>query len=266
MTISVITVTFNSERTIRDTIESVLRQTYRDVEYIIIDGASKDGTLDIIKGYEPKFAGRMRYISEPDDGIYYAMNKGIEMSSGDVIGFLNSDDIYYDTDVLSDIAHVMVEKEIDCVFGDLMFVYPNNKTRIIREWKGSPYRKGIFNSGWMPAHPTFYVRKGCYSKYGCYDTSMKVSADFDLMMRFLEKEQIPNLYIKRRFVIMSYGGKSTGSILNIIKGNKSIRNAFKKNGGKVPKLYYVRRLFPKFINLLKMELFNKQLDNSNDSK
>lgn len=262
MTISVITVTYNSEKTIRDTLESVLSQTYHDIEYIIVDGASKDRTLDIIKEYVIKFDGRLRYISEPDDGIYHAMNKGIEMSTGDVIGFLNSDDVFYDADVLSDIAHVMEEKEIDCVYGDLMFVYPKNKKRIIREWKGSPYRKGVFNSGWMPAHPTFYVRRACYSKYGHYDTSMKVSADFDLMMRFLEKEQISNLYMKRRFVIMSYGGKSTGSILNIIKGNKSIRKAFKKNGGQVPRLYYVKRLCPKFFNMLKMELLNKRLDNN----
>jgi glycosyltransferase involved in cell wall biosynthesis len=235
---------------------------YSNYEYIIVDGNSKDGTIEILEEYKNIFSGRMRYISEPDEGVYDAMNKGIKMSTGDVIGFLNSDDIYYDVNVLSDIAQAMEEKDVDCVYGDLLFVYPKNKKRIIREWKGSPYQEGIFDLGWVPAHPTFYVRSNCYSKYGLYDTSMKVSADFDLMMRFLVKEKIRSRYLDRRFVIMCYGGKSTGSIKNILLGNKAIKRSFNNNGYKMPYFYYCRRLFPKIIDVLKHSI-RKTTTNNN---
>lgn len=250
MKISIITVTFNSRKTIRDTIDSVFSQTYEDIEYIVKDGGSKDDTLDICREYEPKFGGRMKIISEPDEGIYDAMNKGIEIATGDIVGILNSDDLLFDNHVISDMVHTFSEYCVDCIYGDLVFVKADNINDLVRSWLGSQYLKGVFSKGWAPAHPTFYVKKECYDRFGLYDTSMKVSADFDLMMRFLAKYEISNKYMRRNIVKMRYGGESTGSIKSIYIGNKTIKKAFDKNGLDMPRFYYFRRLFPKFWNLI----------------
>ena len=154
MKISLITVTYNSSKTLLDTLQSVLNQTYSDIEYIIVDGASKDSTVSIIEEYEPKFNGRMKWISEPDKGLYDAMNKGIRMATGDVVGILNSDDLFMDNNVLADIAHAF-DNNTDAIFGNLYFVNQEDVNQIVRVWKGSPYKS--FKSGWHPAHPTFYV-------------------------------------------------------------------------------------------------------------
>ncbi len=257
MKISIITATYNSERTLKDTMKSVLFQTYPDIEYIVVDGASKDGTTGIIKEIEPQFHGRMRYISEPDKGIYDAMNKGIGMATGDVVGILNSDDLLFDEHIIADIVHTFMEYQVDCVYGDLVFVKANDISSVVRSWIGSQYHKKDFFKGWAPAHPTFYVKKKCYDTYGVYDISMKVSADFDLMMRFLAKYKIKNKYMRRNFVKMRYGGESTGSIKNIYKGNKTVQKAFKKNGIEMSKFYFVRRLVPKFWNMMRNRVIHK---------
>ena len=245
MLVSIITVAFNSEQTIRKTIESVLNQTYPDIEYIIVDGASKDNTVDIIKEYEPQFEGRMKWISEPDKGLYDAMNKGIRMATGDVVGILNSDDLFMDNRVLADIVAAF-DKQTDAVFGNLYFVDQENVEQIVRVWKGSPYKS--FKSGWHPAHPTFYVRREVYKKYGVFDTTFDVSADFELMLRFIEKHQIRTKYFDRYMVRMRMGGESTGSIKNIIRGNKNIFRAFRKNEISVSLFYPIQRLLPKVID------------------
>lgn len=245
MKISIITATYNSAKTVRDTLESVLSQTFKDYEYIIKDGGSKDGTLDIVREYEPKFEGRMRIISERDKGIYDAMNKGIEASTGDVVGILNSDDFYYSNDVFEKINDAF-ERGAEAVCGNLVFVDSEDTDKIVRTWKGSPYRS--FKKGWHPAHPTFYVKKEFYDKYGLYDTNFAVSADFELMLRFIEKYQIKIVYLNFNFIRMREGGESTGSIKRIIKGNKNVMKAFKKNGIPVSIFYPVIRLVPKFIN------------------
>ena len=249
--ISIITATYNSGKTLRDTIESVLSQTYCDFEHLIIDGGSKDNTLEIIKEYEPKYNGRLQWISEPDRGLYDAMNKGIRMASGNVIGILNSDDFYADSKVLEDIS-VAFTQNTDVVFGNLYFVDQNDTNKIMRIWKGSPYKS--FKMGWHPAHPTFYARRQCFQKYGGFDTEFKVSADFELMLRFLEKEKLRSKYIDRYFVKMRLGGESTGDVRNIIKGNKNIVKAFKKNGINISPLYPLYRFFPKLISLIKFRL------------
>lgn len=254
MRISIITATYNSAATLRDTIRSVLAQTYKDIEYIVVDGMSSDGTLDIIKEYEPLFAGRLRYISEPDSGLYDAMNKGINMATGDVVGILNSDDFYYNDKVLEGIANAFNESPIDSVYGNLVFVDAKNTNKIVRQWKGSQYSHRAFLRGWHPAHPTFYARKICFQKYGGFDLSFAISADFELMLRFIEKEQIRNKYINMYFVRMRMGGASTGSIKNIIRGNQNILRAFRKNGFKVSPLYFSLRFFPKIWGLLKIRL------------
>ena len=251
MTISIITATFNSAATLRDTLDSILGQTYQDIESIIVDGGSKDATLDIVREYEPRFQGRMKWISEPDKGIYDAMNKGIRMASGDVIGVLNSDDYYYDNQVLEDIANAFNQKDIDCVYGNLVFLDAKNKNSVIRIWKGSLYHPGAFLKGWHPAHPTFYAKRTCFEQYGVFDLQYAVSADFELMLRFLEKEQIKNAYLDRYFVKMRWGGESTGTLRNIIRGNKNILEAFKNNGLKPSRFYLIYRFAPKIWEMIK---------------
>lgn len=254
MKISIITATWNSEATVRDTFESVLHQTFQDIEYIIIDGQSTDNTLQIIKEYEPKFNGKLHYISEPDKGIYDAMNKGLNMATGDIVGILNSDDFYYDSNVLMRIASAFSSNNIDCVYGDLQFVDRQDTNKVVRTWIGSQYKPKAFLRGWHPAHPTFYVKKECIHTLGGFDLSFDVSADFELMLRYIEKNQITSLYIHHYFVKMRMGGESTGSISSIIKGNKNILRAFEKNGFKIPPFYLLRRLAPKVKNLIKTKI------------
>ena len=252
MKISVITATFNSGATLRDTLESVLLQTHNDIEYIIVDGKSKDNTLDIVREYEPRFRDRMRWISEPDKGIYDAMNKGISMATGDVIGILNSDDFYASSDILSIIAQKI--EDVDVVYGDLDFVDCIKTQRVVRQWRGSQYTPGSFLKGWHPAPPTFYVRRKYFDKLGGFDTSLDVSADFELMLRFIEKNRLSNKYVPLTFIKMRLGGESTGSLSKIIKGNKNILCAFKKNGYSVTPLYFIYRLLPKALNIIKNKL------------
>lgn len=254
MKITIITATYNSEKTLRDTMDSVLSQTYTDYEYIIVDGLSKDNTIEIIKEYEPKFNGRMRYISEKDNGIYDAMNKGISLATGEVIGILNSDDLYIDNNIVKDIMKVFEEKNVDCLYGNLYFVDQYDTNKIIRTWKGTQYSKGAFLNGWHPAHPTFYVKSNYYKKFGVFDTTFDVSADFELMLRFIEKYQLSNYYLDRFFVKMRMGGESTGSIAKILKGNKNVLRAFRKNGMKASILYPFKRLLPKVVNVIKSKI------------
>ena len=258
MKISLITITYNSVSTVSDTINSILNQTYSDIEYIIIDGMSKDNTLSVVKEYESLFNGRMKWISEPDKGIYDAMNKGIRMATGDIIGILNSDDLFIDNYVLEDIANAFKQNNIDCLYGNLKFVDAINIDKVVRTWKGSQHTTGAFLKGWHPAHPTFYVKREVYEKYGVFDTSFDVSADFELMLRLIEKHKISNLYLDRYFVKMRMGGESTGSIKKIITGNINILRAFKKNGFNVSKIYPIKRLLPKAINIIKTKISTKQ--------
>ncbi len=185
MKISIITISYNSETTIRDTIQSILNQTYKEIEYIIIDGCSNDNTLNIIKEYEPAFKGCMKWISEPDNGIYDAMNKGIDLATGDVVGILNADDLYKDNTALKSIADAFEQHNVDCVYGNLEFVNANNIEKVTRTWIGSPYQAGAFQKGWHPAHPTFYCKREFFDSLGGFDLSFPISADFELMLRFI---------------------------------------------------------------------------------
>lgn len=234
---------------------SILAQTFQDIDYIVVDGDSHDDTLEIIKEYEPKFGGKMHYISEPDNGIYFAMNKGVLMAQGDIVGVLNSDDIFYDNNVLRNVADAFAQNDTNCVFGNLVFCDFHDLNKVVRLWKGSPYGEGKFGKGWCPAHPTFYVEREMYLKYGLYDTSLDVSADFELMMRFIAKYKIKTFYLDRNLVRMRFGGESTGSIGKIIRGNRNIIKAFTKNGLHAPRTYLIRRLAPKVWNMAKCKLF-----------
>lgn len=189
MKISVITVCYNSIATLHDTLESILRQTYPDVESIVVDGASKDGTVELIEKYSHQFSGRMKWISEPDKGIYDAMNKGIGMATGDVIGFLNADDYYQDENVLETIAEAFARHGTDAVHGNLHYI--NGAREIVRTWRGTEYTPGSFQRGWNPAHPTFYCKKDCFTRYGGFNPAIGSAADFELMLRFIEKTAFP---------------------------------------------------------------------------
>lgn len=251
MKISIITATFNSAATVHDTIESVLSQTYSNWELIIKDGGSKDDTLGICRSYTDE---RIRIVACPDHGLYDAMNQGIAAATGEVVGILNSDDFYYDNQVLERIDAALSDETIGCVYGDLQFVDAKDTSKVVRIWKGSQYQKGGFRKGWHPAHPTFYARKIYFDQYGAFDTSFQVSADFELMLRFIEKHQVSSRYIPHDFVKMRMGGESTGSLKNIIKGNKNILRAFKQNGISRPPFYLVRRLAPKVFSVIKTKL------------
>ena len=212
MKISVITATFNSGKTVRDTIESVLRQTHKDIEYIIIDGKSKDDTLEIVRSYESQFGERIRYVSEPDKGIYDAMNKGIAMATGDIIGILNSDDFYTSDDVLEQVARVMSDAEVDAVYGDVHYVNDAHLDKCVRYYTSRPFHRSWMRFGFMPAHPSFYCRRSVYERYGTFDLSYKVAADFENLLRLIFVHRIRTRYIAKDFVTMRTGGASSSGL------------------------------------------------------
>lgn len=231
MKISIITVAYNSSLTIKDTFNSVLAQTYSDIEYIVVDGNSEDITVDIIKEYEHLFKTRMQWISEPDDGIYDAMNKGIKMATGDIIGILNSDDIYSSSSVISDVASAFAATDIAVLFGDLHYFKGQNPLKSVRKYSGKPFRPWMFRWGYMPPHPTFFVRKECYEKWGVYDKSFDISGDYELMIRFLLVHKVKYKYMHADMVAMRLGGASTKSIKSIIfDNNQNIIKACRSNG------------------------------------
>ncbi len=230
MKISIITPVFNRADTVEDCIRSVLNQRYNDIEYIIVDGGSTDGTLEVINKYRERIS---KIISEPDNGIYDAMNKGIKNSTGDVIGFLNSDDIYADENVISDVMKIFKNKNVDSVYGDLVYVDKYDTSKIIRMWKSGEYKKGSFKKGWMPPHPTFFVKREVYEKFGCFNLNFKIAADYELMLRFLEKNNISTFYLDRVLVKMRWGGNSNRNLYQILKANLECYRAFKHNGIKV---------------------------------
>ena len=244
MKISLITVTFNSGGTLRDTIQSDLCQTYYDIEYIIVDGHSQDNTVDIIKEYEPLFDGRLKWISEKDQGLYDAMNKGFQMATGDMVGIINSDDLLAEATAIEKVIDCFEgHKDIDCVYADLYYVSQYDTSKIVRHWITGKQRS--FSKGWHPAHPTFYVKREIYSKYGLFDLDFKFAADFELMLRLVEKEHIRLFYLPEPLVRMRLGGTTSKNLTNIRKGNIECLNAFRKNGIPVSVLYPFYRLLPK---------------------
>ena len=213
MKISLITVTYHSEKTLADTLESVLAQTYEDVEYLVVDGSSKDGTLDILRAYEPRFGGRMRWLSEPDGGIYDAMNKGIRMATGDVVGLLNSDDFFASAEVLERVAAALsADASLDGVYGDVRYVDPADTRRTVRHYSSASFTRKKLVYGLMPAHPSFYARRACFEKYGLYDTRYRISADYDMFVRLIWKGDVRLQYLPFDFVDMRSGGASSAGL------------------------------------------------------
>lgn len=215
MKISIVTAVYNSGATLRDTMESVLSQNYADFEHIIVDGASKDNSLEVVRELEPLYKGRLRWISEPDKGIYDAMNKGVEMASGDVVGILNSDDFFTSPNVLKRIADTMKSSNIEAVYGDIHFVDSSDLSKCVRYYSGRFFSRWSMLMGYQPAHPSFYCRKVCYDKLGAFDIGFKVAADFENMFRMIYINRIKTRYIPMDFVTMRTGGASTNGFISM---------------------------------------------------
>lgn len=229
--ISIITATYNSGKTVGDTLKSVLAQTYHDYELLVVDGASKDNTLEVVKKMEPLFEGRMRYISEPDKGIYDAMNKGIRMATGDVIGILNSDDFYTSDDALACIAWTLENEKVDAVYGDIHYVDDEDLKKCVRYYSSKPFRRWMMRLGFMPAHPSFYCRKEVYEKFGAFDAeNYRVAADFENLLRLIFVNKIKTHYISKDFVTMRTGGASSSGLESHKRIMRDHLKALKKNG------------------------------------
>lgn len=212
MKVSVITATWNSVATLRDTLESVLGQTYPHIEHIIVDGGSTDGTLELIREYEPRYNGRLRYVSEPDKGIYDAMNKGIGMAGGDVIGILNSDDFYTSPDTVETLVGELERQHVDAVYGDIHYVDNKDLDKSVRYYSSAGFRRWKMLLGFMPAHPSFYCRKEVYERFGLFKTSYKVAADFENLLRLIYVGRISTKYVPKDCVTMRTGGASTSGL------------------------------------------------------
>jgi len=244
--VSIITVTYNSARFLGDCIRSVQMQNYKNIEHIIIDGKSTDGTIGIIKKYE---AGISRWISETDKGMYDALNKGMKMATGDVIGILNSDDVLDNDHVIFNIVREFVANKADAVYGDLEYVAQEDTDKVLRVWKGMPYNRSRFEHGWMPAHPTFYVKRSLVEKYGGYETHYFSAADYEFMARYLYQHKISASYLPKLIVRMRMGGASNINIKQRLRANRRDYLAMKRN--KIPFAFFVSILKP----LIKLHQF-----------
>lgn len=249
--VSIITVVYNNVQTLRDTIESVLAQEYPHIEYIVVDGQSTDGTVELVQSYGSRIG---KFISEPDKGLYDAINKGISVASGDVIGLLHSDDLFYDNKAVRKIARAFEQQAVDSVYADLHYVDKVDTGRVIRNWQSGEYKRKRFQTGWMPPHPTFYVKKEVYEQHGLYDTEFKSAADYELMLRLLYKYGISTAYIPDTLVKMRVGGESNRSLKNRLRANREDFMAWKKNN--LDPKFYTRilkplRKLPQFLPFLK---------------
>ena len=255
MKISIVTVSYNSANTLRDTLESVLNQTYADIDYVVVDGASTDGSVELLREYEQKFHGRMRWISEPDEGLYDAMNKGLSLACGEAVGFLNSDDFFTSERAIEIIARELGQSGVDAVYGDIHFVRPSNLERCVRYYSSRLFNRRWVRFGFIPAHPSFYCKKEIYEKLGGYDTRYQIAADFDIFTRFIFLNNISTLYIPMDFVTMRTGGASTAGVssrmaimrehLSILRSHGIYSNVL------ILSLRYVYKIFEKwFGNLL----------------
>lgn len=239
MKISIVTATFNSEKTLKQTLDSVLSQTYLDYEHIIIDGLSSDSTMQIVKEYESKYNGKLKYISEKDKGIYDAMNKGIKLATGEVIGILNSDDIYANENVLSTIASTFEKNKCDATYGNLIFMDAETMKIPQRIWKSA---HGKIKNGWHPAHPTLYVNKEVYNKIGLFNLEFRIAADYDFMLRMMLDKDIKLQYIDEYIVYMRHGGTSTDGMKGYIKNLKEANKVLKTNKIKHPYIVNFKRI------------------------
>lgn len=230
MNISVITICYNSEACLALTIESVLNQRYNDFEYILIDGLSTDGTVGIIKKYEPLFNGRLKWISEPDEGLYDALNKGLRMATGEIVGLVHSDDFFSSPDILLQVADAFDTCQTDAVYGDVQYVSKSDPDKVLRKYSSRIFKRPLMLLGFMPAHPSFYIKRSCLETYGLYNTSYKIGADFELLLRYIFIHRIRIVYLPVCFVTMRLGGISTKGISSYTTIMREHIRACRENG------------------------------------
>ena len=228
--ISIITATYNSAETINDTIKSVLCQTNKDFEYIIVDGGSTDETIDIVKSYESEFFGRLKWVSEKDKGIYDAMNKGIKMASGDIIGILNSDDYYTSDDILQTIADAFKCQNVDAIYGDIHFIKDGVPDKCVRYYSSRLFSPFWLRFGFMPAHPSFYCKREVFDKSGLYRLDYKIGSDYEMMVRLFRKHKLSSRYVPKDFVTMRTGGASNSNLNSRLTLIKEDVRACRDNG------------------------------------
>jgi glycosyltransferase len=255
--VSIITVTYNSQATIADTIRSVALQSYSNIEHVIIDGSSTDDTLEIVRNTPGRIT---RIISEPDKGIYDALNKGIINSGGDIIGLLHSDDELASDTIIEDICNKFIQTSSDIVYGDLIYVSNKNKNKIIRYWKSTPFDKALVNKGWMPAHPTVFIRREVYNKYGQFNLRYKISSDYDFILRLMQIRDLKIEYLPRIITKMRMGGVSNSSFGNIFLKSLEDYRIIKKNGLPYPMAILIRKNLSKIIQFVTKEQNEEILD------
>ena len=237
MKVSIITISFNANKTIEKTLSSVAGQSYNNIEHIIVDGGSKDNTLEICNSFHHV----SKIISEPDDGVYDAFNKGLNLATGDVVGFLNADDVFFNENSVQEIVNAFSSNETDIVYGNLDYV--NEKGKIIRNWISRSYEVGLVKKAWMPAHPTFYCKMEVYDRLGGYDDSFKIGGDFELCLRFLEVNKVPSFYLNKKLIKMLVGGISNSGLKSKWTIYHDELKAFKLHGIKVnPILFFLHKL------------------------
>lgn len=248
MKISIITVVFNNYKTIQSAIDSVFTQSHKNIEHIVIDGKSTDGTQDIIKLNSDKIS---YYVSEKDSGIYDAMNKGLSVSTGDIVGILNSDDLYYDNDTLRVISDIFERrKDLDVIYGNVVYVKQNNTKKIVRKWISKTYYSNYFDFGDVPPHPALFVRMHVVKKVGKFNLDLKFAADYEYMLRLFKKHNFNSLYINRYIVKMRLGGATNKNLKNILKGNIEIYKAWKINGLNMPLYFFPIKIIKRLIQFV----------------
>jgi len=258
MKISIITVCLQSVETIEDTIKTVLSQDYKDIEYIVVDGGSTDGTLDIINKYKKDIA---KVISEPDNGIYDAMNKGMKLSTGNILATLNGDDLYAETTTVSRMAEFIQHNALDAAYGDLIYVDRRDTGHVKRFWQPGRYKKGAFSHGWVIPHPTFFCRKEIFEKFGYFNDNLQIAADFELMLRLIERHRIKIGYLQKVIAKMSTGGKAN-ILRGMIQGNKEIIKSFRLNNLRLSPWFFILKPATKISQLFTRQgkFNNKDID------
>ncbi len=239
MKISIVTVVYNNPQ-VHEALDSILNQKFEgDLESIVVDGGSRAETLDALKPYLPRLG---HFVSERDKGIYDAMNKGIALATGDIVGTLNSDDLYADDQVLQKVLEAFRDPSIDIVYGDLEYVSASDTSRVIRYWRSKPYRPGLFEKGWMPPHPTFFVRRQVFERCGSFNLDYRIAADFELMLRFMARHNTPSVHLPEVLVKFRMGGASNQSLRNILKANLESHRACMENGLKIAPWFIIQKI------------------------
>jgi len=249
--VSIITISYNNSSTIAETIDSVLMQSYRNIEYIIVDGKSADNTIGIIKSYGAKIN---KFVSEKDDGIYHAMNKGIRLAEGDIIGFINADDKLNSKNCLSKIVNLFQAHDIDIVYGDKIYTKEYEPDKIVRYWKAGEYNRKNFKKGWMPPHLSTYIKTAFYREYGLFRTDFRIAADYELLFRFMYKYNAKSKYLPMVIARMRAGGISNRSIKNILVSNYEVYKSWKINGFSVSPFIIARKPISKVTQILGYKL------------